>query len=577
MPDKKPNIILFITDDQGYGDLGCTGNPWLKTPHIDAFSEEAVRFPDFHVSPLCTPTRGALLTGRRPLRNGAWGVCRGRSLLNRDETTMADVFRHNGYRTGLFGKWHLGDNYPFRPFDRGFEKVIAHKGGGVGQTPDAWMNNYFDDTYFHNGEAVKHDGYCTDIWFDEAMRFIEECGDAPFFTMLSTNAPHDPYLVDEKYTAPYLGIDEIPFPAFYGMIANLDANFARLRRFLQEKNIEDNTILIYMTDNGSSGACNMDEQGFAIDGYNAGMRGKKGSYYEGGHRVPFFIRWPRGGIAGGRDVDEMALHVDVLPTFVELCGLDLPPETRPFDGTSLAALMRGEVERLPGDRVHIAQMDMRSRETIEKWHSAVLTRDWRLVRGEELYDIKKDPAQKNNVAAEYPEVVERLRQAHEEWWSEVEPTIAPYNRIVLGSDAENPTRLDAFDVMGDTAYVQSLVARAAHTSGLWRVSVDRPGRYRFGLRRWPKERDLPIDGDISPEEMERLIINWPGNKSQTIDPKKARVRIFDQEKTTDIDASQKEARIEIDIDQSGESDLEAWFIDADGQEQGVYYLYIERL
>ena len=221
MSDKRPNVILVITDDQGYGDLGCTGHPWLKTPRIDAFHDDAVRLTDFHVSPLCTPTRGALMTGRRPVRNGAWATCWGRSILRKSETTMADVFGAAGYRTAMFGKWHLGDNYPYRPQDRGFRHVVAHKGGGVGQTPDFWGNNYFDDTYFHNGAPVEHAGYCTDVWFNEAIRFIEGCAggqsggvqsgggeagsNAPFFVYLSTNAPHTPYLVSEEFARPYRG------------------------------------------------------------------------------------------------------------------------------------------------------------------------------------------------------------------------------------------------------------------------------------------------------------------------------------------------------------------------------------
>lgn len=144
---NKPNVILVMTDDQGYGDLGCTGNPWIQTPNIDRFYDEAVRLTDFHVSPLCTPTRGAIMSGRRPIRNGAWATCWGRSILRKSEVTMADVFADSGYRTGMFGKSHLGDNYPYRPQDRGFQHVVAHRGGGVAQTPDFWGNNYFDDSY----------------------------------------------------------------------------------------------------------------------------------------------------------------------------------------------------------------------------------------------------------------------------------------------------------------------------------------------------------------------------------------------------------------------------------------------
>jgi len=187
---RKPNVILVITDDQGYGDLGCTGNPWIQTPHIDAFHDEAVCLKDFHVSPLCTPTRGALMSGKRPIRNGAWATTWGRSMLRKSEVTMANVFSDNGYKTGMFGKWHLGDNYPYRPQDRGFQHVVAHRGGGVGQTPDFWGNNYFNDTYFHNGKLVAHEGYCTDIWFKEAIKFIKANREQPFFAYIATNAPH---------------------------------------------------------------------------------------------------------------------------------------------------------------------------------------------------------------------------------------------------------------------------------------------------------------------------------------------------------------------------------------------------
>jgi arylsulfatase A-like enzyme len=238
------------------------------------------------------------MSGHNPLRNGAWATCWGRSILRKDEVTMADVFAANGYRTGMFGKWHLGDNYPYRPQDRGFQTVVAHRGGGVGQTPDFWGNNYFDDTYFHNGQPVAHEGYCTDIWFDEAMKFIEDSRDRPFFCYLATNAPHSPYLVEDSYTRPYADNPDVPHPAFYGMIGSIDENMGRLVKRVADLGLEENTILIFMTDNGSSGGCVQDERGFLTQGYSAGMRGKKGSLYDGGHRVPFFMRWPPSSCAG---------------------------------------------------------------------------------------------------------------------------------------------------------------------------------------------------------------------------------------------------------------------------------------
>ncbi|MFW6293259.1 MAG: arylsulfatase, partial [Spirochaetota bacterium] len=472
----RPNVILILTDDQGYGDLACTGNRWIRTPEIDRFHDDAVRLPDFHVAPLCAPTRGALMTGKRPVRNGVWGVCRGRSLLYTGQETIADRFAAAGYRTGMVGKWHLGDNYPYRPHDRGFEWALYHKGGGVGQTPDHWGNNYFDDTYFENGEPKHFDGYCTDIWFDQAMRFIEADGGAagandaavhggharrPFFLYLATNAPHDPYLVPDRYTEPYAGNADIPFPAFYGMIGSIDENLARLRAFLRERDLEENTILIFMTDNGSSGGCRLDEAGFLTQGYNAGMRGKKGSLYEGGHRVPFFVRWPAGGWTGGRDVAEPGYDIDLLPTLAEACGVEVAdgPNRADIDGRSLVPLLDGKRDRFDDDRAHFVQFDMSAIERLDKWHGAVLTRDWRFVHGTELYDAESDPGQTHDLAGEHPDVVRRLRDAYEQWWSATGDGSDPYARIVLGDDHENPTRLDAFDVRGDVADGVDLLER----------------------------------------------------------------------------------------------------------------------
>lgn len=575
MRKSQPNVILVLTDDQGYPDLGCTGNPWIQTPHIDAFSEESVRFSDFHVCPLCTPTRGALMTGHRPLRNGAWATCWGRSILRADEVTMADVFAHNGYRTGMFGKWHLGDNYPYRPFDRGFQTVVAHKGGGVGQTPDFWGNNYFDDTYFHNGSPRPHDGYCTDVWFDEALHFIEANRGEPFFAYIATNAPHSPYLVAACYTQRYAGNPQIPEPAFYGMITNIDDNFGRLRSRLAELQLEDDTILIFMTDNGSSGSAVLDPAQFPVRGYNAGLRGMKGSYYDGGHRVPFFLRWPGGGIRGGRDVGEMALATDVLPTFVDLCGLELPREVA-FDGQSLARLLRGEATALPGDRVEFLQY-RQSTDPPEKWENAVMTRRWRLIGGRELYDIKADPGQLTDVAGQYPEVVARLRAAHERWWEEVSPRVAEYCPISIGSDAENPSRLDAMDVMGDVAWHQTAIVQAQKSAGSWRVKVEQPGTYRFALRRWPVELDLPLDGCVPLEDARSHIYAPPDPYCQAIHPVQARLRLFDQEQAQPVASGDREAVFTMTLP-AGVTQMDAWFREADGEEErGAYYVYVERL
>lgn len=571
----RPNVILVITDDQGYGDLGCTGNPWIQTPNIDEFHSASLRLSDFHVSPLCTPTRGAMMSGHRPVRNGAWATCWGRSILRKDEVTVPQAFRDNGYATGMFGKWHLGDNYPYRPQDRGFDRVIAHKGGGVGQTPDFWGNNYFDDTYFHNSKPVAHEGYCTDVWFEEALKFIEQSKDKPFFAYISTNAPHSPYLVAERYRKLYEDNPDITEPAFYGMITNIDENFGKLRDKLQELDIEDNTILIFMTDNGSTAGARLDENGFVKKGYNAGMRGMKGSYYDGGHRVPFFIRWPGGGMEGGKDITEMGLHVDFFPTMAELCGLTLP-QGLSFDGTSLAPILRGEKECLDKDRTHFLQYRQNTNPP-EKWTNAVMTRQWRLVKGEELYDIQSDPEQKTNVASENPDVVKRLRDAHEEWWTEIEPNFSKYCPISIGSDHENPTRLDAMDVMGDVAWHQTHIVLAQKSTGRWTVLAEQPGTYRFRLRRWPEELNLPIEEPVCAEDAKSHIYANPDGECRTINPVKARLCLFGQNYETPVNPGDSEAFFEIEVKEAGETRMEAWFLDKDAEQCGAYYVYVERM
>jgi arylsulfatase A-like enzyme len=572
MTTPRPNVILVMTDDQGYADLGCTGNPWIKTPHIDAFHGQAVRCEDFHVQPLCTPTRGSIMSGRRPVRNGAWATCWGRSILKKDEMTMADVFAANGYRTGMFGKWHLGDNYPYRPSDRGFKRTVAHRGGGVGQTPDFWGNNYFDDVYCHNDQQRQYEGYCTDVWFEQAQDFIEECGDEPFFAYIATNAPHCPYLVAEKYRALYEGNDAIPEPAFYGMITNIDENFGALDRMLHASGLADNTILIFMTDNGSSGGAKLDADKFCERGYNAGMRGMKGSYYEGGHRVPFFIRWPAGGISGGRDVDAMCLDIDLLPTFIDLCDLT-PPRPPAFDGASIAPALRGQATTL-SDRIHFLNIRQAS-DPPDKHTGAVLQGRWRLVHGTELYDVEADPEQRTDVAAAHPDIVRQLSDALDAWWDEVSPGFDQMCCISLGNDAENPTTLTAMDVMGDVAWHQTMITKAKHSTGVWNVDVERPGTYRFSLRRWPSELPIAIDATVSRECADSLIYG-PAERV-ILRPQTAQLTIQGQRFEQPIDPGHGAAVFEIDLTQTGPTQLDAWFFE-DGKEQyGAYYVDVERL
>ncbi len=321
----RPNVVLVVTDDQGYGDIAAHGNPLLKTPNLDSLYRDSVRLTNFHVDPTCSPTRSALMSGRYSTKTGVWHTIAGRSLMSAKEVTLAEIFRASGYRTAMFGKWHLGDAYPLRPQDQGFEHTFCHGGGGVGQTPDYWGNDYFDDHYFRDGVPISCDGYCTDVWFDAARTFVKEHQHEPFFVYLATNAPHGPYRVADVYRQPYTSAGS-PTDRFFGMIANLDENVGRLVADLDQLGLRANTLFIFMTDNGTA-------QGEQV--FNAGMRGKKGSEYEGGHRVPCFWLWPGGGIGGGRDVSQLTAHIDLRPTLVDMLDLQEPPGPA-SDGTSLA-------------------------------------------------------------------------------------------------------------------------------------------------------------------------------------------------------------------------------------------------
>lgn len=428
----RPNVILVMTDDQGYGDLSCHGNPVLKTPHLDVLYRESIRFTDFHVSPFCTPTRAALMTGNHPGHTGAYRTSSGRTMMHPDEKTVGHLFADAGYATGMVGKWHLGDNAPHRPQDRGFQDVLWHRCGGIGQASDYWGNNYFDDTYERatadnrQGAFEKFEGYCTDVWFREGLRFVENNRDKPFFLYLAPNAPHGPYYVAPEWAKPYQDNEQVANANFYGMVANIDYNMGILRRRLKELGLADNTILIFMTDNGTAAGAKF--QGLdseAVTGFNAGMRGKKSSIYDGGHRVPFFIHWPKGGLTGGRDIETMAAHIDVLPTLAELCGIPVPKAYEP-DGVSLKPLLDGSDE--PWHRkYHVVQFHGAAGGNAlpaQRFaHSVVLTERWRLVNhGDQLlYDIKADAAQRRDVSEEYSEVVKRLREAYQPFWDKVSP------------------------------------------------------------------------------------------------------------------------------------------------------------
>ena len=573
----KPNVILIVTDDQGYGDLACHGNPWLNTPNMDRLYKESTRFTNFHVSPTCSPTRAALMTGHYTNRTGAWHTIGGRSLLRENEMTMADVFAANGYATAIFGKWHLGDNYPFRPQDRGFQEVLIHGGGGVGQQPDYWDNDYFDDTYFHNGKPEKYTGYCTDVWFDEAIRYIDkkQGEEQPFFCYLATNAPHGPYYVENSYLKEYENNDSIPNPAFYGMVENLDENLGRLLSYLKRNNMEENTILVFMTDNGTAGGVNFKKG----TGYNAGMRGAKGSMYEGGHRVPLFIRWPKGNISQGTEIATLTAHIDLLPTFIDLLTLKTPSKVD-FDGTSLLPLLKGEISSDLQNRILIT--DSQRLEMPKKWRqSSVMQEGWRLINGKELYDISKDPGQNNDIAGKHPDKVKNLQNAYENWWKDISPSFENTPAIVICPNQEPITMLYNHDMHFEDetekiAWHQEYVREGVKNKGWFAVKVPKQGKYRITLLRWPESVKSAIGEGVPsrPALSGTTVGEFPAGK--TLDIQKAGISFNGKKQEKAINPGDKGVSFDQTLD-TGDYKFKAWFKDSKGEEFSAFYIKIEKL
>jgi len=458
---RAPNVVLLITDDQGYGDLSLHGNQHLKTPNLDRIGTEGVQFTQFQVCPVCSPTRSSLMTGRYNYRTGVVDTYLGRSMMYPDEVTLAEMLGAAGYRTGIFGKWHLGDNYPLRAIDQGFQEALVCSGGGLTQPSDPPGNSYFNPWLKHNGKAVQREGYCTDIFMSAAIDFIETNRRQPFFAYIATNAPHTPLQIGEEMWKPYAaaGLDETTAKV-YGMVRNVDDNVGRLHAKLRELDLERDTILMYLTDNGPQ-----------QQRYVAGMRGRKGTVYQGGIRVPFFLRWPAR-LKPAR-IDRIAAHIDLFPTLAEACGAKAPTD-RKIDGRSLMPLLRGE-------------SGWSERTLFTQWHRgdepqlfracAARTQEYKLIDGKELYDLTADPGEKIDIASQKPEVAAGMRRAVEEWFADVSATrgYAP-PRIQLGAPQENPVTLTRQDWRGTKA------GWDADSIGHWEVEVARAGRYEIRAR-----------------------------------------------------------------------------------------------
>jgi arylsulfatase A-like enzyme len=556
---RRPNILIVMTDDQGYGDFSCHGNPVVKTPNLDKLHARSVRFVDFHSAPMCTPTRGQIMTGRDAVRNGATSVTGGRAFMRPGLLTLPQFLRMLGYRTGIFGKWHLGDNYPHRPMDRGFEEAVYHQGWGMTAAPE-FLGKYIDGRYFHNGVEKPFKGYMTDLWFDKAMAWMKECHEKkePFLCYLPTNAPHGPHVVPEKYSKLYKGQKAANF---FGMIANIDENIARLDAFMQESGLAENTIVIFMTDNGGTAGVSV---------FNGGLRGNKTTFYEGGHRVPCWVSWPAGKFGPPRDVNVPAQMQDIFPTLIDLAGAKAPKDAG-FDGTSLGGLLRGSDKTL-ADRMLVVQY---SRAKLTKYESCVIWNQWRLVHGTELYDVRADRGQKNDLAAEHPDVAKKMKDHYEKWWTDLEPVSGKFVATTIGSKVQpltNLTSSDWQDLYTDNAGHVSQAAGGPR-GGVWHIDVAADGEYEIALRRWPRELDLPLNAGL-PAPPPQLKM-----KEVAVLPI-AVANLIIHEKTAAVKSPAKDAKeivLRVTL-RSGTTTMQAWFQDAAGKDlAGAFYAYVRKV
>ena len=555
----RPNVIIIFTDDQGYGDLSCHGNPILETPNFDKLHSESVRFDNFHVAPVCTPSRSELMTGLYAMRNKAGMVPAGRNLMRRDIVTMPEVFAANGYETGLFGKWHLGDTYPHRPMDRGFQRVVWHKGWGLASEIE-YDNDYYYTRYLDEMEVKYSDRFCANLWFDEAMKWMDQqiAAKQPFFSYIALNTPHSPFHALEKDYDKYKDhVDDPNVAHFFGLISNADDNYGRLDSWLEMRGIKDDTIIVFMNDNGSS-------RGDKI--YNAGMRGKKGSGYEGGHRAICFIRWPNGGLGAPRTVNNLSHITDILPTFTDLLDFDVPETEDPFDGVSLKPIIRN-LDTIDENRKVIVQFGGRVRPQ-KYYRSCVIWKNWRLNGEEELYELGSDPGQKKDVSTQHPEVVRELKRHYDAYWASIEDSIDVIEPVVIGNPAEPFTDLTSNNWVEVDFDNRGRVAGANSMGGIWEIEVEKAGAYLVRLSRWPLYMDRSLSS-IGPAE---TIGGMPIDPGRALPIESGSLSV-DGNKPIVAKPIASDSFIEMRIELSeGQHSLQGWFHDAQGTRlSGAFY------
>jgi arylsulfatase B len=611
--NKAPNVIMIVVDDVGFSDVAFNGNPVIKTPNLDNMARQGLNLTNFHTSTVCAPGRALLLTGRDHNRTGVWSTTMNYYRIRSDETIISQPFKDAGYATGMFGKWHNGDNYPYRPEDRGFTEVVRHGGGGVSQSPDYWGNDYFDDTYFHNSKPEKYKGYSADVFFDETIRFASENKkkNKPFFAYLATNTAHWPAIVPQKYLDAYRNHPRLQIGGkggaiesqiFYAMIANIDENMGRLDKKLKELGLFENTIVIFTSDNGS-------RDPNAVTDFIPHFKGGKGAMVaEGSTRVPLLLRWPEGHLQKAGSVDNTLIKAqDLMPTLLNAAHIK-SPEGVEFDGVDIMPVLKGDKTFIPAMQFEEQTAGIRP---LGKFHKFIVrTQKWRLF-SDKLIDIENDPHQKKNLAKQFPEVVEHLRKSYGKWHDQLEPSFDNLTYVVVGNAAENPSVLTSHDwappateyqaelkkakdgiktKMG-VPWLQSSIAKGQKINGRWFVEVDSAGDYNIELRRWPREENKPMTygGDVAGLNADYMVrVTKEGKlakrkQGKAIPMDSVRLKItdvndkalFDQTKSVNIN----DHFINFDLTLSkGKNSIESWMFNSQSkfENRGAYFMYITK-
>jgi arylsulfatase A-like enzyme len=465
---NKPNIVIFLADDMGWGDINANGNNQISTPVLNRLMSESLSLDRFYVCPVSAPTRAQMLTGRYSLRTGVSSVTRGFENMRSDEVTLAEVLKDNGYTTGCFGKWHNGRYWPQHPNRQGFDEYVGFPVGHLGY--------YFDAFYLHNDEEKQSEGYTSDYFTSKALDFIERNKDSSFLCYVPYNVPHSPFQVPSQYFEKYIaaGLDST-LASVYGMVENMDENIGKVLERLDKLKLTENTIVIFFSDNGPN-----------TERYNGGMKGRKGSVDEGGVRVPFYIKWP-GKIKVGVN-QQLAQDIDIMPTLLGLCKIDNLP-VRPVDGKDLSSIIKGKGKEF--DRLIFSRQ---GNQVLENCNSSVRNDRYKLVltrKDTMLYDLKDDPAQKTNIFNKEPEIGKPLLAELVRHNTELISAYEPVTTIEAGFAEERSFTLPVQDaaLSGKIKY-SSIHPNQSHTENWiqngdsirWTLNINTPGIYKVEMQ-----------------------------------------------------------------------------------------------